>query len=141
MEDLDVTILYDEGSNGRQVYQLINPINFIGWEHRVFIRKGFKSDLVSLPWILRILASTTGRWTKAGIFHDFLYRTHFLSRKECDAIFYKIMKDCRVPKWKRTIAYYLVRCFGGLPYKKMKKEINEQRKYGYVESVSKGYSV
>lgn len=136
-KDLLVTILYDNYYKGRQRYKLEQEIKFVGWEHEVGVYKGFISDLVSIPWLLRLLASPTGRWTHASLFHDFLYKTHLVSRKEADQIFFKVMRDDNVPDWKSKGAYYLVRLFGSLTYKKYKKHITMYRNYGYVESIKR----
>ena len=136
-KDLLVTILFDNLNKGRQRYKLEQELIFKGWEHEVGIYKGFISDLVSLPWILRLLASPTGRWAHASLFHDFLYRTHLTTRREADQIFFKIMRDFDVPDWKSKGAYYLVRLFGSIAYKKYKKDVDMYRKYGYVENIKR----
>lgn len=90
-----------------------------------------------MPWLLRLVASPTGRWALAAIFHDFLYKTWYLSRLESDQMFYKIMRDSGVHELKATSAYYLVRWFGWYRYNKYGKNIEKYRKYGYVESITR----
>jgi len=135
--NLLVTILYGQFEKGRQVYRLEQDVEFLGWEHQVGVYKGFPTDLVSLPWLLRLVASPTGRWAIGAIFHDMLYHTHYLPRKEADLLFYKIMKDHDVPAWKAVPAYYLVRWFGWYRYNQYKKDINNYRRYGYVENIKR----
>lgn len=136
-KDLLVTILFDKYHKGRQLYRLEQELLFEGWEHRVGIYKGFVSDFVSIPWMLRLLASPTGKWSHAALFHDFLYKTHLASRKEADEIFFKIMRDFKVPDWKSKGAYYLVRLFGSYAYRKYKHRVDSYRKYGYVENITR----
>lgn len=132
-----VTILYGQFEKGRQVYKLEQDLEFAGWEHRVGVYKGFPTDLVSLPWLFRLVASPTGKWAIGAIFHDMLYRTHYLPRLQSDQFFYKIMIDHDVPCWKAKGAYFVVRAFGWYRYNKYKNNINNYRRYGYVENIKR----
>jgi hypothetical protein len=133
-----VDILFNEEINSRQVYQLAEDIEFNGWEHTIVVKKGFKTDLVSIPLPLSLFAPPTGLWAYASIFHDFLYKTHLTTQKEADEIFYKIMKDTGVKPYKRLLAYYAVRLFGWYGYNKHFSE--KDIRYGYVKSIEKGHN-
>jgi hypothetical protein len=130
-----VYILFDEVVQDRQVYEIAENIEYKGWEHIIGIKKGFKTDLVSRPWPLALFAAPTGRWGYAAIFHDFLYKTHLVSRKEADEVFYKIMKDTNVKFYKRFLAYWAVRLLGWHSYKEHFTE--KDLRYGYVTSIQR----
>lgn len=133
--DLLVKILYGEFQDGRQLYQIQQELVYTGYEHVVGVREGFVTDLVSLPWLLRLVSLPTGRWARASIFHDFLYKSRLLPRKEADQFFYKIMISDKVAGWKAKGAYLLLRAFGWYRYNKYASSVDKYRKYGYVENI------
>lgn len=139
--DLLVKILYGEFQDGRQLYQLEQELSATGYEHVVSVKKGFITDLISLPWILRLVSLPTGRWARASIFHDFLYKSRLLSRKEADQFLYKIMTLDNVAEWKATGAYFIIRLFGWYRYNKYTKTQEKYRKYGNVKNIKRGYFI
>lgn len=139
--DLLVKILYGETQDGRQLYQLEQYLAATVESNVVGVEKGFITDLVSLPWILRLVSLPTGRWARAAIFHDFLYKSRLLPREEADEFFYYIMIQDRVAEWKATGAYYLIRMFGWYRYNKYLKTQEKYRKYGNVKNIKRGYFI
>lgn len=88
----------------------------------VTVREGFETDLASIPRILwTLLDSPIGRHAQAAVLHDFLYSAplgYNYSRKECDQIFLRAMKDSKVDFWRRWLIYFGVRLFGFFSFQK-----------------------
>ena len=78
----------------------------------------FMSDGASVPRFLWWLFSPTGNHFTASILHDYLYKQgdklSWNSRYNSDKIFYHVMLNTNVPKWRALIMYYenTVRLFG-----------------------------
>ena len=101
--------------------------------NKITVKKGFKTDLASIP---RICWNVIARWdvARAAVIHDLLYKRirqyrwdkmhhSFVqenpnvvedARKASDDVFLMAMLDAApsVPKWKIYSAYYSVRSFG-----------------------------
>lgn len=81
------------------------------------IYTGFKTDLASVPRILRWLIPVEGKHKYAALLHDYLYREIVsnggMPRKEADDIFMAAMKSDGVSAAKRYTIYFAVRLFGG----------------------------
>lgn len=83
------------------------------WAIRVTIPKGFVTNFASTPRFLWSIFPPRGRYSRAAILHDFLYRNMF-DRFLADAMFRASMKELKVPWWRRVTMYYAVRLLGGL---------------------------
>jgi len=86
----------------------------------ITVPKGFVTDFASIPKRLWSILPPYGKYTKAAVLHDSLYRYHgFVSgdqyisytRKESDQIFLDAMKVLGVPALTRGIMYNAVRWF------------------------------
>ena len=113
-----------------------DALNDVGAEvkgHKVTVKKGFVTDLASVPRICWMLIAP---WdiARAAIIHDLLYKrirqyrakinvdipqyyeidNYKAAKKEADKVFLAAMKDAdpSVPKWKIMSAYYSVVLFG-----------------------------
>lgn len=86
------------------------------------IPAGFKWDGMSIPRVATWFMPRFGEANLAGLVHDFLYSTEseHNNRKEADNLFYDILVDLNVSKWKAYIIYKSVRLFGKSSYKKGK---------------------
>ena len=91
----------------------------------VSVPVGFKTDLASIPRILPITyALTGGTAIKAALIHDYIYhypvyhndKRKRLPRHLCDDIFYQIMCEEGVPKWRRNLMWLGVRVGGWFAY-------------------------
>lgn len=83
----------------------------------VAVPAGFITDYASVPACLRWLMSQTGKHGKAAVVHDYLYHLAQMGkfdRRLADAIFISLMRELRVPLWRRWGAYIAVRVFGGV---------------------------
>lgn len=111
-----------------------------GKDCRYTVRKGFITDKASTPrfsWILGFLPD--GLWDAAATIHDRLYQIEGMqavsddlscyeefnptaqqwqpevrrfTRKECDLLFLRIMKEAGVSPWRAKLMYGAVACFG-----------------------------
>lgn len=116
------------------------------WQVVVFA--GFETDIASVPravWTLTGIIPD-GLHRAAAVVHDLLYRftgapknpggclQYFnsvfgrwqtceqpMSRKDCDRLFCRIMKEAGVSKLKRDVMYREVRKFGWIPWRKYEK--------------------
>ena len=73
---------------------------------------GFRTDLASIPRLFWNILPPFGKYTEAAVLHDWLYRTHLVSRPQADALLLEAMTLCRVPAWQRVVIYGAVRLFG-----------------------------
>lgn len=86
---------------------------------RIVIPTGFVTDFASVPRALWNLLPPTGRYTRAAVIHDFLYRTPGLcTRAQADAVLYEAMKyPCHVGFFTRWTIWAGVRVGGHFAYK------------------------
>jgi len=91
------------------------------------VPKGFVSDGASVPRIFWSIIPRDGVYTPAAVMHDWLYKAGVMSKKDADIIFYKIMRECEVPLWKRRAMYCAVKWFGGWAWRKHRKNDKKER--------------
>lgn len=95
-------------------FALVVPVNFV-------------TDYASIPRAFQLFIPKLGRHRKAAVLHDYLYSKNnkysYLTRKECDCIFYAAMKDSGVAKWKRYSMYRAVRLGGWASFHKKEMEL------------------
>lgn len=126
-EKLPVNILDREFS-----FELLEEF-IVHLDSRRFVRvpKGFITDLASIPRFFWRIIPPVGKYNKAAVIHDFLYRggtieyvvgnNHRLpTRRETDRIFKNIMQQLKVPAWKREVMFSAVRMAGWTGWKKNK---------------------
>lgn len=84
----------------------------------ITVPKGFVTDFASVPRVFWNILPPFGRYGKAAVVHDYLYRTQgYASKPVADAIFLEAMKALGVPTLLRYTMFYAVRLFGGRSYK------------------------
>lgn len=70
--------LAGESRGGRQLVRLIAPIEYhVGSADSgqiIVVPAGFKTDFASIPWGFRNLFPPIGKYSRAAVIHDFLYR-------------------------------------------------------------------
>jgi hypothetical protein len=132
--------------NGDEGYQLEEDYQYTwegpdGCKRSINVPYGFIYDGASVPRIAWTLSGITpdGLLRPAALIHDFLYRYagHLprnsygmlkdgywrdlygavWSRKDCDRLFARIMREAGVSKVKRRLAYSGVRSFGWMSWK------------------------
>ena len=105
-----------ETYKGRPVITLTKDLLYAmdkGEEHIITVPKGFVTDFASIPRLLFILASPSGRHRRAAVLHDYLFTEKSgISRIVCDAIFYDAMRAEGVAWWRRVAIFSMVRLFG-----------------------------
>lgn len=77
------------------------------------IPKGFLTDFASVPRALWPIFPPHGKYTRAAVFHDWLYQFGPLSRLEADRAFLEAMQSLDVPLLQRRLMYRGVRLGGG----------------------------
>jgi hypothetical protein len=120
------TALDLEPLDSRDNWVLVNSFTYaVGSEDGVDVINvpaGFVTNFGTIPRVLRNMIRPLGRYGKAAILHDYLYRIGVIinnrnyTRKEADLIFLEAMEVLEVPVWKRRVLYRLVRMFGGIHY-------------------------
>lgn len=87
---------------------------------RVTVEAGFTTDFASIPRVLWSLvgAPADGKYRKAAVVHDKLYRTPGLAtRPQADSVFLEAMEACGVGWFARHTIYAGVRVGGSTSYK------------------------
>ena len=115
------------------VWRLEEAYEYRDGQYLITVPAGFRFDLASIPRIFWFLISPFELSISAPLLHDFLYaydgappagsieppRTY--TRKEADQLFRTIMEIEGVPAWRRTSAYWAVRGFGWIGWRKKQK--------------------
>lgn len=105
---------YEDGKS----YRLIDAFSYDSSLDTITVPAGFETDFASVPKGLWWLLPPTGKYGKAAVIHDYLYRTHGYSSKiVADAIFYEAMTALGVGAFTRGVMYLAVHFFGGSSYK------------------------
>ena len=91
------------------------PLMFTtSWGYQVDVPAGFRSDLASIPALVRPFWSRLeGETAAAAVLHDYLYTVHITSRREADRLFYEALGATGVRPYKRWAMWLAVRLFGG----------------------------
>jgi len=93
------------------------------------IPKGFITDGATVPLLISIVFSPTGKYMRDAVLHDYLLDTipDVADRSEVDGIFYDAMKAHKVPLWRRSIMFMSVRVFGWfkVTWARLRRYINE----------------
>jgi hypothetical protein len=110
-------IKYQDNLNG--TYTLLKPIvlETNDW-HVITVPAGYTCDVSSIP---RFLWHIVGYPThplniRAGFVHDYEYGLGRLSRKDCDKLFYQILRLEGKSWFIAQHMYHAVRAFGGSHY-------------------------
>ena len=111
---LEVEVL----SDGKH-YKLTKDM--IVFSHRVgvtVVPAGFVTDMASVPRGFWSLFPPTGPWSKAAVYHDYLYQMGTLSRAEADREFVDGMRALGVCWPTRMAMWAALRLFGGIAWDK-----------------------
>lgn len=94
-------------------WRLVKPLVFSDAAGvTIQVRMGFETDFASVPRFLWSVFPPAGKYSRAAVIHDWLYRETVVSRFLADAIFREAMAQLGVPLWKRVLMFYAVRAFG-----------------------------
>lgn len=98
----------------------------------VTVKRGFKTDLASIPRLLWGFIASFELSLLAPIVHDLIYGSagtvalphgevmpadKRFDRKEADDLFLELMTRSKIAYWKRNVAYLAVRAFGGASWR------------------------
>ena|SRR3990167_4563473 len=83
-----------------------------GKKGTIVIPVGFETDFASTPWFIWWLFPPWGKYGKAAVLHDYLYKNKLSHRQWSDEMFFEAMVCCGTPVWKAKIIYYSVRLLG-----------------------------
>jgi hypothetical protein len=112
---LDVTPL-DDGRNGRvdETFSFESEV----LDAIITIPIGFETDFASIPRAFWSWLPPTGKYSRAAVIHDFLYRTPGMAtRAQADAVLREAMEILNVGWLTRQIIYNGVRLGGGSSYR------------------------
>ncbi|MFW9821364.1 MAG: DUF1353 domain-containing protein [Candidatus Thorarchaeota archaeon] len=113
---------------------IVKPLDSLRWELQeeityitdnkeyINIPTGFITDFASVPRLFWNIIPPWGKYGKAAIVHDYIYKKLLFTRAYCDKLFLLIMKELKVPLWKRLTMYRAVRLGGWIPYNRYKKK-------------------
>ena len=95
-----------------QNWRLLKTIDYQGYIDPFEVPVGEKTDFASVPRIFIWFLPRYGRYTKAAILHDYLWRQRVpkgMSRLDADGIFRQAMRELGVPFLRRWIMWAAVR--------------------------------
>jgi hypothetical protein len=117
-DDLVAEVTFDDGS-----------------AKRIVAKKGYKTDLASIPRIFWSIFTPDGVYRYIAILHDILYQTELFSRDVCDLIFRLGLTD--LPSDSEKIFYYSVRFGGRFVWNAhTRASIEESKQYLQVDKLS-----
>lgn len=88
---------------------------------KITVPAGSKSDGASIPRLFWRIFPPFGRYWRAALLHDYLYRYTLRPKAECDKIFREAMLACGVGRLQAWIIYQGVHLFGGIAFKSCRK--------------------
>lgn len=110
-------LIYLDGRN----WKVLVGFRFLSSElnREILIPPGFETDFASVPRFFWRLFPPTGRYGKAAVVHDYLYRTPTfpVSKAQADLVFREGMETLGVDAFTVTVLYNAVRFFGGGSFK------------------------
>ena len=99
----------------RNEFVLVRDFTILLPTHKMLtIRKGFRTDLASVPKIFRSFISVVGNHVEAAIVHDYFCDNTDISGEQNAKMFYLLMRRYNVPKWKAKTMYYCVKWYAQL---------------------------
>ena len=87
----------------------------------VRVPMGFVTDFASVPKVFQNIIPAWGKYGKASVVHDYLYKDlnahSVFDRKAADRIFLQAMLVSGTKPWKAKVMYWAVRLFGSFAWK------------------------
>jgi hypothetical protein len=114
---VDIQTTADKG----RVFRLMEPLQIV-WKDKppLVVPWGFRSDGASVPRFFWRLVFPKGdeRALRAAFVHDWIYRNHPAgwTKEEADLLFYELLLEDGVPKWRAWLACQGVNWFGRLAW-------------------------
>lgn len=116
-------------TDGRSV-TLTEPLIFVSLERgaTTTVPAGFASDGTSTPRAVWDILPPFGKYWRAAILHDYLYRETWLDQETCDGIFLEAMESLGVSRLERAAIYAGVRLGGHLPFDQDRKLLGQRKR-------------
>jgi len=116
----------------KRVWVLFEKCSYETAKHIITATAGYETDLASIPRIFWSILAPEELSLAAPLFHDLIYsragdlpegELHqfdgtIFERKEVDDLFLELMTKAKIPRWKRSAAYWAVRGFAQFAWKK-----------------------
>ena len=124
--------MYDD-EKGNRVARLLEEINYKVTTKaeiiHISVKEGFEYDGASIPPIFWSLIGSpfSGKYRMAALIHDALYASNYTTKKIADDIFYNMMINEGVAKWKAALMYTSVFVFGWSVYEKTIEQMEIER--------------
>lgn len=117
---------YEALRNITYQHQLLKP---------VLISKGSKTDLGSIPWLLKIIPGfrPTDPGMRAFLVHDIGYKKQLAERIILDAIMQAGLIADGMKSWQARLCYLGVRLFGGGIYRRHGERLQRENRKPYGE--------
>lgn len=108
--------------NGYQV-RLIRDLEYLDVSigAHYIVPAGFVCDLASIPRRAQSVFSKIGKYNRAAVLHDYLYRVGGVSRAVADGLFLTAMNELGVKWYKRWPMWAAVRVAGWVPWNKYRQ--------------------
>ena len=107
----DVVVRELAGHEGSR-WRLEEPLRYRGHSDEFVVPAGFRTDFASVPQALTWLVPRYGRYTKAAILHDHLWRECAAGRfawADADGLLRRAMRELEVPFLRRWLMWAAVR--------------------------------
>jgi hypothetical protein len=95
-------------------WELTEPVAYRGAREEFTVPAGFETDFASIPRLVVWLIPRYGLYTRSAILHDFLWRTHAVSRADADGLFRRSMRELGVSMPRRWMMWAAVRLASGM---------------------------
>ncbi len=106
---------------GDTTFQLVKPVSYQGAKETFVVPAGQDTDFASVPAALMWLIPRYGRWTKAAILHDYLWRSGVINKTDADGIFRRALRELGVPLYKRWMMWSAVRVTSIMKHREFKE--------------------
>ncbi len=100
---------------GEREWEVVEPLVYRGQTDEFTVPAGMPTDFASVPRVFVWFLPRYGRYTKAAILHDYLWRYRIddpdapVSRRDADGLFRRVMRELGVPFLRRWIMWTAVR--------------------------------
>ena len=89
-----VTDLELRATSRPDFWAVVSPLVWETPGQRIIVPKGFLTDLASIPKILRNIFDPDGCSRQPAVMHDWNYRTHTMTREQCDQLLHDSLLAC-----------------------------------------------
>lgn len=105
-------------------FVLLEPVEYaseVPGVGRILVPAGFHTDYASIPQILWNILPPVGRYDRAAVVHDYLYRHNGVTRKQADLVLQEAMGVLSVDGLKSKAIYLGVRAGGWVTWRRYRR--------------------